>query len=184
MMNRKEFIKIALAGIGNLIALPSCVSNINPYRFFTAEEAKCVIALSEQIIPADDEWPGAAYAGVINYIDKQLVEVFIEDQMKYREGILALQLSSQKMFGDSFERLEFDVQTKFLNKVANNEVDRDHWNNNKPSDFFNMVINHTMQGFYGSPRHGGNRNYISYKMLDLDYPLIVGQNRYRGTRSE
>jgi gluconate 2-dehydrogenase gamma chain len=35
-----------------------------------------------------------------------------------------------------------------------------------------------MQGFYGSPRHGGNRNYVSYKMLGLEYPVVMGQNRY------
>ena len=35
-----------------------------------------------------------------------------------------------------------------------------------------------MQGFYGSPRHGGNRNYVSYKMLGLEYPRVIGQNRY------
>ena len=183
-MNRKEFMRITLAGIGNLIALPSCVSTFNPYRFFTVNEAKCVIALSEQIIPADDEWPGATYAGVINYIDKQLIEVFIEDQVKYRQGISALQLTCQEMFGKTFEALKFDDQTEFLNKLEQNEVSRDHWQNSRPSDFFRMVIGHTMQGFYGSPRHGGNRNYISYNMMHLDYPLIVGQNRYRGVNGE
>ena len=35
-----------------------------------------------------------------------------------------------------------------------------------------------MQGFYGSPRHGGNKDYASYRMLGLDYPNIIGQNRY------
>jgi len=35
-----------------------------------------------------------------------------------------------------------------------------------------------MQGFYGSPRHGGNRNYASYKMMGLEYPRLIGQNRY------
>jgi hypothetical protein len=35
-----------------------------------------------------------------------------------------------------------------------------------------------MQGFYGSPRHGGNSNYVSYKMMKLDYPHVMGQNRY------
>ena len=38
-----------------------------------------------------------------------------------------------------------------------------------------------MQGFYGSPRHGGNRNYASYRMLGLEYPPVLGQNRYRET---
>jgi len=36
-----------------------------------------------------------------------------------------------------------------------------------------------MQGFYGSPRHGGNKNNVSYKMMRLDYPVIIGQNRYK-----
>ena len=179
-MNRKEFIRITLAAVGNLVILPSCVSTINPYRFFTVTEAKCIIALTEQIIPADDEWPGAKYAGVINYIDKQLVEVFIEEQSKYRKGIKALQLTCQKMFGQAFEDLKSDVQTEFLHQLENNEISGDHWQNYKPADFFNMVIEHTMQGYYSSPRHGGNRNYVSYRMLNLDYPLIIGQNRYRG----
>jgi gluconate 2-dehydrogenase gamma chain len=183
-MNRNEFIRIAIAGAGNLLLLPSCARSINPYRFFSIEEADCVIALSEQIIPADDEWPGATYACVINYIDKQLVEVFIEDQSKYRTGIKALQLTSQKMYGKDFEELNFDVQMAFLHKIEKNEINEDSWQDYKPSDFFNMVINHTMQGYYSSPRHGGNRNYISYRMLDLSYPLIVGQNRYRGVNGE
>ena len=169
-----------MAGAGNLVLLQSCAGPINPYRFFTIGEAKCLNALSEQIIPADDEWPGATYAGVINYIDKQLVEVFIEDQPKYRAGIQALQLTCENLYGNTFEDLKGDVQIAFLHKIENNEVGGDHWQNFQPSDFFNMVIDHTMQGFYGSPRHGGNRNYVSYRMLDLDYPLVIGQNRYRG----
>ena len=183
-MNRNEFIRIAAAGAGNLLLLPACLRSINPYRFFTVQEAKCVIALSEQIIPADDEWPGATYAGVINFIDKQLVEVFIEDQSKYRAGIKALQLTSHKMFGKAFEELNFDDQMAFLHKIEKNEVSEDQWQNSNPSDFFNMLINHTMQGFYSAPRHGGNRNYVSYRMMDLDYPLIVGQNRYRGVHGK
>ena len=33
-----------------------------------------------------------------------------------------------------------------------------------------MILEHSMQGFYGSPEHGGNRGYASFKMLDIDYP--------------
>ena len=102
-MNRKDFMKTTMAGLGSLIVLPSCVSDIKPYRFFTVKEANCVIALSEQIIPPDEEWPGATYAGVIDYIDKQLVEVFIEEQSNYRKGIQALQATCQNMFGKDFE---------------------------------------------------------------------------------
>jgi gluconate 2-dehydrogenase gamma chain len=36
-----------------------------------------------------------------------------------------------------------------------------------------------MQGFYGSPRHGGNKNYMSYQMMGIDFPLVVGRNHYK-----
>jgi gluconate 2-dehydrogenase gamma chain len=36
-----------------------------------------------------------------------------------------------------------------------------------------------MQGYYGSPIHGGNKDYMSFDMLGLDYPLNIGQNRYQ-----
>jgi gluconate 2-dehydrogenase gamma chain len=42
-----------------------------------------------------------------------------------------------------------------------------------------MLRNHVMQAYYGSPRHGGNPGYASYKMLGIDYPPLIGQNRYR-----
>ena len=55
---------------------------------------------------------------------------------------------------------------------------RECWTNPASGEFFHLVREHTMQGFYGSPRHGGNRNYCSYKMIGLEYPRIMGQNRY------
>ena len=35
------------------------------------------------------------------------------------------------------------------------------------SPFFQMVVDHTMQGFYGSPEHGGNKDEASWKMLGI-----------------
>ena len=178
-MKRKKFLKLSAAGLGSLYTLPSCSVRINPYRFFTLAEAKCIIALSDQIIPPDKEWPGAAFAGIVNYIDRQLTEVFTEEQIKYRDGIKGLQKTSLRMYSKLFEELESEIQIELLKEVEKNELPEDLWLNQQPANFFNMVIKHTMQGFYGSPRHGGNKNYISYRMMNLEYPYIVGQNRYR-----
>src|SRR6266851_9754159 len=40
-----------------------------PLKFFTEDENKTVIEMSERIIPADDHSPGAKAAGVSAYID-------------------------------------------------------------------------------------------------------------------
>jgi gluconate 2-dehydrogenase gamma chain len=51
------------------------------------------------------------------------------------------------------------------------------WSLTSPGGFFQIVVDHSMQGFYGDPRHGGNRDGASWKMLGLSYPPIRGRLR-------
>ncbi len=65
-----------------------------------------------------------------------------------------------------------------MEKMEQGNLPSGFWKNISQQHFFNILRDHTMQGFYGSPRHGGNKNYVSYKMMKLDYPHVLGQNRY------
>ncbi len=178
--DRREFLKISLIGFGGVIMLPSCLKDYHPFLFFKKDEASCMAAICEQIIPADENGPGATQAGVIYYIDKQLHEVFEWEQEHYRTGLASIQQVSKNLHGKLFEDLEPEQQTKFLEKMESGTLPRDAWSADiTPSSLFSTMIRHSMQGFYGSPRHGGNRNYISYRLMKIDYPYIVGQNRYR-----
>ncbi|MBC8004166.1 MAG: gluconate 2-dehydrogenase subunit 3 family protein, partial [Verrucomicrobia bacterium] len=147
-------------------------------RFFTSQEAKCIMAVCEQIIPKD-EFPGATDAGVIHYIDRQLSGVFHYDQQTYRTGIQSLQSYCVAKTSAAFESLSADDQIRILKAMESNQVSETEWPEGKPSAFFNLVLTHSMQGFYGSPIHGGNKDYLSFEMLRIDYPLVIGQNRYR-----
>jgi len=44
--------------------------------------------------------------------------------------------------------------------------------------FFELVRQHTMEGYYGAPRHGGNRDAASWRMLGLDEPPLRGRAQY------
>jgi gluconate 2-dehydrogenase gamma chain len=168
-LDRRSFLKTGAAGFGSILLMPSCLKQLSPYQFFSYEEALCVIALCEQIIPEDKYGGGATEAGVINYIDRQLVAVFSYDQIIYQQGVEALQLSCLEQYGRRFEALDSATQLEALQSLETEEL----------QSFFNLVISHAMQGFYGSPRHGGNKNYMSYKMMGLDYPLVIGRNHYK-----
>ncbi|MBA4408349.1 MAG: hypothetical protein C0397_02870 [Odoribacter sp.] len=176
--NRRNFIKSASLAFGSVLLFPSCLKQKSGYRFFTPEESLCIIAVCEQIIPKDES-PGATDAGVIYYIDRQLSGIFHYDQETYRNGIKNLQEYTAKKHGKTFENLIFDEQTKLLIMLESNQLNETDWPQGKPADFFNLVRSHTMQGFYGSPIHGGNKDYMSFEMLRIDYPLVIGQNRYR-----
>ena len=146
------------------------------WRFFTDAEAKLLTAVCEQIIPADQD-PGATDAGCVNFIDKQLTTHYRRYSDRYRLGLANLQATSRALCGKDFEQLSFDEQTAMLKKAEAGKLPKEHWKDVRPNEFFNVVLKHTMQGFYGSPRHGGNRNYVSYRMLKIEYPRVIGRNK-------
>jgi len=174
---RRDFIRQISLACGSVMFIPACSGYDSVWRFFSETEAKTVIAFAEQIIPADKD-PGATDANVINFIDKQLVGPYTRFQEMYRKGIPAIENSAQKMFQKAFYDLEFSVQTEFMIKMEKGELSEELWKETGQTNFFRLMLDHTMQGFYGSPRHGGNVNYVSYKMMKLDYPHVMGQNRY------
>ena len=87
--------------------------------------------------------------------------------------------TSQEMFGQGFLTLSWPQQTEVLRALEAGNAAGAIWQQTSSSSFFRLLRNHSMQGFYGSPRHGGNRGYASYRMLGLDYPQIIGRQRSR-----
>ncbi len=176
--SRRKFIKISGLAIGGTAFAVSCKMEYPGYYYFTREEGLCILAICEQIVPADKD-PGATDAGVIHYIDKQLTGYFKSEQEFYRIGIAALQKSSIILNNMRFEEMSFSDQTNFLKRMEKGELPLDEWSKIRQVEFFNRLVEHTMQGYYGSPRHGGNKDYVSYTMMGLEYPLVIGQNRYK-----
>ncbi|HYK88923.1 MAG TPA: gluconate 2-dehydrogenase subunit 3 family protein [Acidobacteriota bacterium] len=178
---RRQFLKgAAVAGCASL--LPACGKLPGRWRFFTEAEAAVVSAVCEQIIPADQD-AGAISAGVPNFIDKQLTGPYKRHQGVYRTGLAGVQETSRAMFGSGFETLNWDNQTSVLRALESDKAEGQAWESQSSRAFFQLIRDHTMQGFYGSPRHGGNRDYVSYRMLGLDYPQVIGQNRYKKSQS-
>jgi gluconate 2-dehydrogenase gamma chain len=173
-INRRNFIQITVTGA--VIALPaaSCGTRDSLWRFFSQEEGPLVEAIADQIIPSDQH-PGGKWAGVAQFIDRQLVGYLSSDQMRYRQGLKALEETSRALLGKNFENLAFTEQTALLERIEGNQVPEGIWKNEAPSGFFNMVLDHCMKGFYGTPRHGGNREFISYRMIGLNHPQILGR---------
>ena len=137
-----------------------------PWRVLTPDEARLVEAVSEQIIPADRD-PGAKEAGVVHFIDRQLDGPYKRFADKYHAGLACLAKTSQALFGKAFEALAWPDQTRVLQAMESNKVPKDIWTTPSASEFFNLIRDHSMQGFYGSPRHGGNRDFASWRMLGV-----------------
>src|SRR5258707_3834689 len=118
-----------------------------PLVLFTDEEAKLIEALTNQIVPSDDA-PGAVEAGVVYYIDKQLAGPLRRFEPVYRKSIPLVRSACLQQTGQEFTTLPFAKQTAWLRQIERGP-------SSALASFFGLVIDHTMQGFYGSPQYGG-----------------------------
>jgi gluconate 2-dehydrogenase gamma chain len=180
-LSRREFIKTAAAA-AVASGAAGCSANKSPWRFLKVGEARTLAAVCDCLIPPDSD-PGAEWAEVVNYIDLQLCGPFRNLRDSYREGITALEQTSQAQYGKAFTALSTEQQESLLKELEAGLVPKELWTKAKPRDFFEMVLAHTMQGYYGDPRHGGNRERASWKMLGLTYPQIRGRARVAEQKS-
>jgi gluconate 2-dehydrogenase gamma chain len=164
-VTRRQFVAVGTMGGAALAA--GCGSKASGgWEFFTDAQARTLKAICDQLIPRDD-YPSASEAGVLSYIDRQLVRHYRSHQDEYRNGLEHAEAQSRKRFGKEIAELAAADQ-----RAAVTDLERDH------HAFFEMVRNHTLEGYYGSPRHGGNRDELSWKMLGLDDPPLLGRAQY------
>lgn len=135
------------------------------WRFFNEDEGDTLTALCEQIIPADRD-PGAGWAQTAHYIDRQMLLRFRQFGKVYRGGLAALDRGSHARHGKRFVELSTGDQTALLTEFEKQQP-----------VFFSLAVTHTMQGFYGNPRHGGNRDAVSWHMLGIPEPPVRGRRK-------
>ncbi len=177
-LSRRKFMQIAALGVGSLTIVGGCRSQRAPrMRFFAEDEVRALEAIADQMIPPD-EWPGGRESGVVTFIDKQLVGPYRRFQSDYRTGLYAVTQDCAQRYGKKFEALSWDQQTSYLKEMESGSLNEGPWSGGFGRRFFQLLRSHSLQGYYGSPRHGGNKNFTSYKMLGLDYPQLVGRNRH------
>lgn len=163
-IERRRFLGAGLSA-AVVASTAGCGSRTGQWRFFTDAEAKLVDAVCAQLIPADRD-PGAREAGVVSYIDIQLTRTFKKHRARYRAGLAALDATSRAKAGKPFVELPPAAQVDVLNTIEE-----------RSPAFFDLILTHTRQGFYGDPRHGGNRGMVSWKMVGLPSPPIRGRQR-------
>jgi gluconate 2-dehydrogenase gamma chain len=162
---RRQF--VAAGALGGAVAVIGCKPQAQAGReFLSVDQAATLGALCDQIIPADD-YPSASQAGVLDYIDRQLARAYRRHRDAYRDGLEAARQCARKCFNAAPEALPVARQLEWATTLEKEQ-----------HGFFELVREHTFEGYYGSPRHGGNRDAVSWKMLGLSEPPILGRAQY------
>jgi hypothetical protein len=173
-LTRRDAIKTITAGAGLVVSLPVLGAGVfgqtpshedhahgsgmaaaagrkeaekpQPLKFFTAEENRILVDLTERIIPSDDSSPGSKEARVSEYIDLVVSESPETTRQLWREGISMINKNSIEMFGKPFADASIDQQVLLLKQLSKNEVSP----SSAEERFFRTVKNATIDGYYTS----------------------------------
>ena len=129
-------------------------------QYLDAADAAEIEAIAETILPGDDT-PGAREAGVIWFIDRSLAGYDKDRKPAYASGLKDAQARRLAMFpaSTSIAALTAEQHIALLGDI-------------EKTDFFRMVRRHTILGFFGHPRHGGNRNGAAEKLLGIQETMM------------
>lgn len=168
-LTRRDAIKTIGAGVGVIATLPvlggvtraqevaahehshnagqaTAPAKAQPLKFFTEEENRTVIEMSERIIPADEHSLGAKAAGVNEYIDLIISESPDLARQTWREGLAAINKMSRAKFGKSFAESNADQQIEMLKEISKNEKSPQ----TVEEKFFRTIKYATVDGYYTS----------------------------------
>jgi gluconate 2-dehydrogenase gamma chain len=157
-----------------------------PLLILNETEHAFVVAAVDTLIPADELSPSGSDCGCAVYIDRQLASAWGGGAKMYRAGpffkgkpeqgyqlpltpaeffiagIAAANEWSRKTYGRDFDRLEPDKRIEALKTMQEGKAE---FADLSSRAFFARLLTLTMEGFFGDPIYGGNRNKASWRML-------------------
>jgi gluconate 2-dehydrogenase gamma chain len=147
-------------------------------------EADALEAVLARLVPADALGPGAVEMGVGTYIDRALAGALKTDLASYQRNLAALDAHAQRTYGGVYARLTTAQQDTLLTQMQANTLPGF---TPDARTFFNLVKEHSLQGMFGDPYWGGNKNgsgwrLIGFPGISLDikaHDQAVNATRYR-----
>ncbi len=141
-----------------LIPLAAITKAQSPIAALTADQRQTLEALIDRIIPKDELGPGAVEAGVADYIDRCLADYLAAEKPLFLEGLSNLDVYSLRTQNIAFAALSPDQRDALLTAIDNNQAPN-------LRGFFNRARRLTLEGMFGDPVYGGNKNFAGWDLI-------------------
>jgi gluconate 2-dehydrogenase gamma chain len=187
---RRELLQ-STAALGLTVALGSYAvarpagDSKSSYLFFTRDEAAFVEAAVDRLIPSDPEWPGARELGVPSYIDLQLAGPYGAGERLYLQGPIKkgfpgqgyqLGLTPAELYRKSLATISAELKKRAVDFASASPGDKDAFltglergeltiDGFSSAIFFETLLANTVEGFFGDPAYGGNRDMTAWRMI-------------------
>jgi gluconate 2-dehydrogenase gamma chain len=177
-------------------ASAAAAPDAEPLLTLTPTEHAFVVAAVDTLIPADELSASGSDCGVAVFIDRQLAGAYGSGARLYRDGpflkgkpelgyqlpltpreffragIAAANIWTRKTYGKDFDRLAEADREAALKAM---EAGKAEFTGFSGRQFFEALLQITMEGFFADPIYGGNRDKASWKMVG--YPGLPATHR-------
>ena len=152
----------ALGAVPRVAFAQAAAVDAAPYVNLAPDAARTLEAIVARLIPSDASGPGALEAGAARYIDRALGDALAAARALYTSGLAAVDAYAQRTAGLPFAALSPERQDALLGDLEQNAA-----TGFSPSSaaFFDMVVGHTLEGTFGDPHYGGNRDFIGWDLI-------------------
>ena len=184
-MRRRHFLTLSSTGallVYTLDGQPTLQSQPDeqkiPLKFFTEEQALIVAAATSRIFPTDASGPGANEAGVTLYIDRQLAGPYGRDRYRFTQAPFEQGTPTQGYQGAANPREIYKEGLKLLTglPILNPEDQDKRLRAIETTPFFLLLRQHTLEGMFCDPMHGGNRDLIGWQLIGFPGPYMSWSN--------
>ena len=131
-------------------------SALNPAQMKTLE------AFIDRLIPADELGPGAVAAGAQIYIDRVLAGPNAGEKESFLRGLDAVDAFAKRVHGAPLADLSAEKRDLLLTEIAGA--------NSAEGQFFARARRLTLEGMFGDPYYGGNRNFTGWDLIRYPGP--------------
>ena len=123
----------------------------------TPAQMKTLTAFIDRLIPRDELGPGAVEAGAQIYIDRVLAGPNASEKTSFVQGLEAADAAGRRIHGAAFADLSADQRDQVITEMLN-------------TPFFNRARRLTLEGMFGDPYYGGNRNFAGWDLIRYPGP--------------
>jgi gluconate 2-dehydrogenase gamma chain len=150
----------ALAQTATTSSTPSALSDA---------QLRILAAFVDRLIPKDELGPSASECGVPVYINRALGDYLAGEKTAFIEGLEATDALARRIQNAAFADLTPAQQDALLTSMDNGAADG--FPNGRA--FFNRARRLALEGMFGDPYYGGNKNFAGWDLIKYPGPRLA-----------
>jgi Gluconate 2-dehydrogenase subunit 3 len=136
----------------------------------SVSERRTLEAFVDRLVPKDELGPGALEMGAADYIDLSLADFLAPEKGSIAEGLAAMEAFARASQGAAFAELSPDKKDAVLTAMENGTATGF---GSDSRGFFNRIRRLTLEGMFGDPYYGGNRNFAGWDLIRYPGPRLA-----------